>query len=180
MPPAFYNYLDKLIRGDQIMATAKKTAKKKTSSVAKKKATKQPAIKKAVAKKSVVKIEEAKPAVNKSALKKKAAKSAVYKKAIKSMRKTTARPVVKKKAAAKASPVVSKARELRATVAVLKQEIQDLKIELKNTRKRADAVADLSGQRDAAIAKFLIDWDKKAMSALEKSLAPKKKKKSKK
>jgi hypothetical protein len=41
-------------------------------------------------------------------------------------------------------------------------------------------VAGLSGKRDAAVEKFLKGWDKKAMSALEKSLQPKKKKKSKK
>ena len=152
------------------MAAAKKVAKSKKTSVAKKKVTKQPVIKKAVLKN---------PTAKKSVVKKKAVKPVVKKKAIKSMKKTAARPVVKNKAAAKALPVVSKSKELRATVAALKQKIKDLKSELKNTRKRADAVAGLSGKRDAAIGKFLKGWDKKAMSALEKSLQPKKKKKSK-
>lgn len=153
------------------MAAEKKAAKLKKTSVAKKKVTKQPAIKKAVLKNAAAK---------KSVVKKKAVKPVVKKRAVKSMKKTAARPVVKNKAAAKALPVVSKSKELRVTVAALKQKIKDLKSELKNTRKRADAVAGLSGKRDAAIGKFLKGWDKKAMSALEKSLQPKKKKKSKK
>jgi hypothetical protein len=167
------------------MAAVKKAAKSKKTSIAKKKVTKQPAIKKAVvkntaAKKSVVKKKAAKPVVKKAAVKKNAVKPAVKKKAVKSMKKTAARPVVKNKDTAKAVPVVSKSKELRATVAALKQKIKDLKSELKNIRKRADAVAGLSGKRDAAVEKFLKGWDKKAMSALEKSLQPKKKKKSKK
>ena len=150
----------------------KKSAKVKKTSSAKKKVTKQPAIEEAVAKKHVVKKKAAKPVINKVEVKKTVAKPAVKKKAEKSMKKTSARAVVKNKAVARASQVVSKTRELRATVAILKQEIQDLKSALKSARKRADAVADLSGQRDAAVGKFLKGWDKKAMSALEKSLKP--------
>lgn len=168
-----------------MMATAKKVANSKKTSVAKKQATKQTAVKKAVvkeavAKKPVVKKKAAKPAVIKVVVKKKAAKSAVKKKAVISMKKTAARPVVKKKAAVKAIPAISKTKELRVTIAALKQKIHDLKSKLKSTRKRADAVAQLSEKRDAVIGKFLKGWDKKAMSALEKSLKPKKKKKSKK
>ena len=162
------------------MGTAKKTTKTKKTSIVKKKASKQVAMKKVAAKKAVVKKSAIKKKTAKVAVKKKLAKSAVKKKAVKALKKSPTKSITKKKIAAKVSPVVSKTKQLRATVAALKQEIQELKIELKSSIKRADAVVNLSGQRDAAVEKFIKGWDKKAMSALEKSLSPKKKKKSKK
>jgi hypothetical protein len=131
-----------------MMATARKTVKSKTISVAKKNATK--------------------PEIEKTEVNQNTAKPVIRKKTLISMKKTTARPVV------------SIAKELRASIATLKREVQDLKTELKNTRKRADALAELSGKRDAAMGRFLQDWDKKTFLALENSLKPGKRKKSKK
>ncbi len=147
------------------MATANKGAKSKKT-VAKKKAVKEPAVKKAVAKKPAVK----KAVAKKPTAKKKVAKPVVKKKATK----------VKKKAVAKSSPAASVTKELRASIAALKQEMRDQKNEFMAAAKRENVLARLEDQRDAAIAKFLDSWDKKAMAALEKSLKPRSKKKSRK
>lgn len=133
------------------MATAIKAAKSNKANVVKIKALKQTAEIKTVAKKTVV-----------------------------SMKKTSARPVPKKKVATKLSPAISKSRQLRIVVAALKQEIENLKNALKIANKRADVVASMSGERDAAVARFLKGWDKKATLSLEKSLRAMKNKKSRK
>ena len=147
------------------MATQKKAAKSKKS-VAKKKAVKRTAVKKATTKK---------PAVKKSVAKKPVAKKKVAKPVVKKKATT-----VKKKAVAKSSPAASITKGLRASIAVLKQEVRDLKNEFKAAAKRENVLVRLEDQRDAAIAKFLDSWDKKAMAALEKSLKPRSKIKSRK
>lgn len=114
------------------------------------------------------------------ALKQTAEMKTVVKKAVVSMKKTSARPVPKKKVAAKLSPAISKSRQLRIVAAALKQEIKNLKNALKIANKRADAVASMSGERDAAVARFLKGWDKKATLSLGKSLRAMKNKKSRK
>ena len=147
------------------MATAKKGAKSKKT-VAKKKVVKKPAVKKAAPKKPAVK----KAVAKKPAVKKKVAKPVVKKKGTK----------VKKKSVAKSSPAASVTKGFRASIAALKQEVRDLKNEFKAAAKRENVLVRLEDQRDAAIAKFLDSWDKKAMAALEKSFKPRSKKKSRK
>ena len=147
------------------MATEKKGAKSKKS-VAKKKAVKKPAVKKAASKKPAVK----KAVAKKPVAKKKVAKPVVKKKATE----------VKKKPVVKSTPAASVTKGLRANIATLKQEMRDLKNEFKTAAKRENVLARLEDQRDAAIAKFLDSWDNKAMAALEKSLKPRSKKKSRK
>ncbi len=171
------------------MATASKAAKSENSNELKKTraAGKKPVAKKAVAKKAVAKKKAIKrPAVKKAAAKKQAAKKPVAK-------EKASKPVVKKQAAKisvkkssekkkgiRSSSSVSKTNGLMASVAALKKEIRDLRDEFKSAAKREAVLARLEDQRDAAIEKFLHSWDKKAMAALEKSLKPRKKKKSRK
>jgi hypothetical protein len=178
-------------------ATGKVVAKKKAvKPVVKKKAVKpavkktaaKPAVKKTVAK-PVVKKAAAKPAVKKTAAKP-AVKKTVAKPAVK---KTVAKPVVKKAAAKPAvkkkpvvkkkvkgvvsgSPAATKMKALKVNLAELNQELSDLKAEIKSTKKRESAIALLASQRESALNKFLVGWDKKASAALEKSLSIKKKK----
>ena len=136
--------------------------------VAKKKAVK-PVVKKSAAK-SVVKKKATKPAVKKTA-----AKPAVKKK--------INTPVLKKKTAVKkkvkaivsGSSAATKMDLLKVNLAEINQELSDLKAEIKSTKKRESAAALLATQREAAVNKFLISWDKKASAALEKSLSVKKK-----
>ena len=121
-----------------------------------------------------------KPEIKRATVNKNPTNSLVIKKAVVSMKKISARPIPKKKVAARVSPVVSRTRQLRVLVAALKQEIRNLKNELKIAKKRADAVASMREERDAAVARFLKSWDKKATLSLEKSLKAMKNKKSRK
>jgi hypothetical protein len=168
-------------------ATGKVVAKKKAvkpvvkksaaNSVVKKKATK-PVVKKTAAKPAVKKT-AAKPAVKKTA-----AKPAVKKTAAKpAVKKEINSPVLKKKSAVKkkvkavvsGSFAATKMEMLKVNLAEINQELSDLKAEIKSTKKRESAAAHLASQREAAVNKFLISWDKKASAALEKSLSIKKK-----
>ncbi len=143
------------------MATEKKAAK----------------IKKAAKKTSKV----SKPAVKKkTAVKKKAARPAVKKKVVRVVKKKAAKATKKKAAAKSATSAAARARSLREAIAALKAEVKALKGDLSNARKREDAMSKMMSKRDAAVGKFLNDWDKKAMSVVEKSLKGKKKKKNKK
>jgi hypothetical protein len=152
----------------------------------KKKATK-PVVKKTAAKPAVKKT-AAKPAVKKTAakpaVKKTAAKPAVKKTAAKpAVKKEINTPVLKKKSAVKkkvkavvsGSFAATKMEMLKVNLAKINQELSDLKAEIKSTKKRESAAALLASQREAAVNKFLISWDKKASAALEKSLSVKKK-----
>jgi hypothetical protein len=154
--------------------------------VAKKKAVK-PVVKKSAAN-SVVKKKATKPAVKKTAakpaVKKTAAKPAVKKTAAKpAVKKEINTPVLKKKSAVKkkvkavvsGSFAATKMEMLKVNLAEINQELSDLKAEIKSTKKRESAAALLASQREAAVNKFLISWDKKASAALEKSLSIKKK-----
>ena len=148
------------------MVKNKKATQLKKASIAKKKVAKKTTIKKAVIKKKVVKMVASKKAI----------KSAAKKKAVISMKKTSARPAGRKKIAAKVTPIRSRTKELQATIAALKQELQELKRDLKYAEKKAGAMASLNEQRDVAVGKFLKSWDRKAILALEKTLKPKKRK----
>jgi len=154
----------KVVKSNKVGASTSPIKKK---SVAVKKNAARTVIKKKAAKAVVKKKVAKKPVVKKKALrtvvKKKAAKSAMI-----------------KKAASKGTQAASKAKILKATIAALKDELKILKNELKSAAKRESAISSLTSQRDVAVGNFLGKWDKKAKAALEKSLKPKKKKRSRK
>lgn len=169
-----------MVKTKKTVKSNKATGSKKTttfkSSVKKKKvAVKKKAVR-TVIKKKAVKTVIKKKAVR-TAIKKKAVKTVVNKKAAKPSLKKTA---LKNKRVVKSSGSTSQANILRATIAALKDELKSLKNDLKIAGLREVAVSNLINRRDTAIEKFLSSWDKQAKSALEKSLKPKKMKKSKK
>jgi hypothetical protein len=59
-------------------------------------------------------------------------------------------------------------------MAALKQEIRDLKAEMKSDKKKKTAKSKHASNRNHAIGKFLEDWDKKAHTAMNKLKSKKK------
>ncbi len=122
-----------------------------------------------------------KPAVKKKvAVKKKAARPVVKKKVARVVKKKAVKATKKKAAAKSTTSAAAKARILRESIAALKGEVKALQNDLRNAKKREDAMSKMMSKRDAAVGRFLNGWDKKAMSAVEKSLKGKKRKKAKK
>lgn len=163
------------------MAKAKKSSKAKKTNISTSPIEKKIVVVNKKSTRIVVKKKAAKTVVKKkvvrTVIKKKAAKTIVKKKAAKPALKKSA---IKNKGAVKASSPESKAKLLKATIAALKDELKSLRNDLKSAGLREAAVVSLTSKRDAAVGKFLSVWDKKAKSALDKSLKPKQKKKSKK
>ena len=162
------------------MAKAKKSSKAKKTNISTSPIEKKIVVVNKKSTRIVVKKKAAKTVVKKkvvrTVIKKKAAKTIVKKKAAKPALKKSA---IKNKGAVKASSPESKAKLLKATIAALKDELKSLRNDLKSAGLREAAVVNLTSKRDAAVGKFLSVWDKKAKSALDKSLKPKQKKKSK-
>jgi len=59
----------------------------------------------------------------------------------------------------------------------LKEQVQGLRNEVRDAKRRAEALGNLSDKRGAAISKFVYGWDKQAKVAETKSKKPRKKKK---
>ena len=104
-----------------------------------------------------------KVAVKKAAVKKAAVKKPAVKK-----------PAVKKTVSKPSVIASSVTKELKSAVAALKQDIRDLKAEMKNDKKKKVEKGKHASKRENAVHKFLEDWDKKAHSAMNKLKSKKK------